>query len=352
MRAAVFHGRRDVRIEDVPAIDGPAPGEIVLDVLRAAICGTDATEWARGPKMSRLDRPHPVTGHLGPVVLGHEFVGVVRDAADDVSGIRVGDRVVPGCGGWCGHCAWCLEGRTNLCRDRFLIGMHRDGGLAESVVVPAEMCVQVADDCSDEAAAIAQPLAVAIHGLNRSGFAGGPIVVVGAGGVGAFVISAASRRGARPLIVTDISEARLERARTMGAHHTFDANAPALREKIYELTGGDGAEVVVEASGAPPAPALAAKLVRPGGRLLLLGMQSAPRELDLFALTEWEVDIVASNSHVCETDLAPALELLTTTELAARAIGDCIGLHELVEKGLAPLSNGTAHGKIVVDPQR
>lgn len=352
MRAAVFHGRRDVRIESVPAIDGVARGEVVLDVRRAAICGTDATEWAHGPKMSRLDRPHPITGHLGPVVLGHEFVGVIRDAGDDVSGLRVGDRVVPGCGGWCGRCLWCQEGRSNLCRDRYLIGMHRDGGLAESVAVPAEMCRLVGGDCSDDAAAIAQPLAVAIHGLNRSGFNGGPIVVVGAGGIGALVISAALDRGASPLIVTDIAAARLERARMLGAQFTFHAEEPNLKEQIYELTGGDGPQVVVEASGAPAAPAMAAGLVRPGGRLLLMGMQSAPRTLDLFTLAQWEVDIVPSNAHICETDLVPALELLATSKLAGRVIGDRIGLEEVVENGLVPLANGTAQGKIVIDTQR
>ena len=351
MRAAVFHGRRDVRIEEVRSGDGPAADEVLLDVLQAAICGTDSTEWALGPKMTQLDTAHPVTGHQGPVILGHEFVGIVRDGGDSVTGINVGDRVVPGCGGWCGRCAWCRDGRTNLCRNRFLVGIHRNGGLAESVVVPANMCQVVADSCSDEAAAIAQPLAVAIHGLSRVQFAGGSIVVIGAGGIGALVISAARARGAAPLIAIDISDVRLERAQVMGADYIFRADAPSLKQAVYELTGGDGPGLVVEASGAALAPAMAVDLARPGGRLLLMGMQSAPSALDLFWLTQWEVDVMTSNAHVCDTDLGPALELLATTDLATRAIGDRIRLEDVVEKGLVPLADGTARGKIVIDPR-
>lgn len=350
MRAAVFHGRRDVRIEEMPGLDGSRPGEVVLEIIRAAICGTDAIEWAAGPKMSALKARHPVTGHCGPVILGHEFVGVVRDAADDVEGFSVGDRVVPGCGGWCGQCAWCRNGRTSLCRERYLIGMHRHGGLAEAAMVPAKMCFRPPCTVSDEGAAIAQPLAVALHALNRGRVEGGPLVVIGAGGIGVLLLAAATHRGASPVIVIDISEARLERARELGADNTFLADEPNLRARIAQLTGGDGPEIVVEASGAPTAPALAADLVRPGGRILLVGMQSAPRELDLFTMTQWEVEIVPSNAHVCTTDLPAALELLATTDLAEQIIGHRIGLEHLVKDGLQALAEGRARGKIIIDP--
>lgn len=350
MLAAVLHARRDLRVEQVPGARAPRAGEVVLDVVRAAICGTDASEWDHGPVMSPLERRHPVTRHLGPVVLGHEFVGIVRDAADDVTGLAPGDRVVPGCGVWCGRCLWCRAGRTQLCRNRYLVGMHSDGGLAEAAVVPAAMCKPVAADCSDDAAAIAQPLAVAVHGLNRGRVHGGSLVVIGAGGIGAFVVAAAHRRGVSPLIVVDIDAARLERARELGADHAFLAGDPGLKDAIHQLTGGDGPEVVCEASGAPTSPALAADLARPGGRVLVLGMQARPCELDLFTLTQWEIEIVPSNAHVCDTDLAPALEHLATTDLADRVIGARIGLDRLVPDGLELLASGRAPGKIVVDP--
>src|SRR5919201_3408867 len=100
MRAAVFRGPRDVRIETVPDLDGPAQGDVVLEVVRAAICGTDASEWDHGPILCRPG-----------VVLGHEFVGRVAAVGSGVTALRVGDRVVSGAGISCGRCAWCLRGR-------------------------------------------------------------------------------------------------------------------------------------------------------------------------------------------------------------------------------------------------
>jgi (R,R)-butanediol dehydrogenase / meso-butanediol dehydrogenase / diacetyl reductase len=350
MRAAVYHGRRDVRVEEVPTTGHPGSDEVVIDVMRAAICGTDSSEWAHGPLMSAANRPHRVTGHSGPFVLGHEFVGTVREIGDEVREIKPGQRVVPGCGAWCGRCRWCREGRTQLCRDRYLIGMHRDGGLAEAAVVPAAMCRPVAAQVGDDAAAIAQPLAVALHGLNRA--APDPetaIVVIGAGGVGSLLVAAANVKGLSTIVI-DPSQPRLDRARELGAEHALTAEDPKLRDHVYEITGRDGPGVVIEASGAPPAPALAAALIRPGGRILLMGMQAEPRALDLFSMVQWEVDVVTSNAHVCGTDLPEALALLADTDLAERVIAHRIGLSTLVKNGLVPLTEGTARGKIVVDP--
>lgn len=350
MRAAVFHGAGDVRIQEVPDVGAPGPGEVVLDVVRAAICGTDATEYARGPKMVPLHHRHPASGHQGPVVLGHEFVGRVRAIGDGETTLRVGDRVVPGAGAWCGTCFWCREGRTNLCEQRFLIGIHRDGGLAEAAVVPAVMCHPVPEGCSDDAAAMAQPLAIALHGLRRAtGGQPATMAVIGAGGIGAFLIAAAKLGGARPLIALDISPQRLAVARDLGADHVFDATAPDLREQLRELTGGIGPDVVMEASGAPSAPALAVALVRPGGRVGLMGMQSAPRELDLFEMAQWEIDVIPANAHVCGQDLPPAIELLSSTDLGEQVLGRRIALERLVPDGLVPLVEATAEGKIVVE---
>jgi (R,R)-butanediol dehydrogenase / meso-butanediol dehydrogenase / diacetyl reductase len=352
LRAAVFHGRGDVRIEDVESPGRPASDEVVLEVSRAAICGSDAAEYSRGPEMISLSAPHPGSGRSGPVVIGHEFFGIVSDVGDEVEGVAVGERVVPGATDWCGECDWCLDGRINLCARRYLVGMHRDGGLAERVTVPAKMCRPVPDECSDDAAAIAQPLAVAIHGVERGGIGAEPVVLIGAGGIGAFIVAAAKAAGADPLIVIDVAESRLTTARALGADHTFLAGDPDLAGNILELTGGEGPPAVIEASGAPPAPAQALSMLRRGGRLLLVGMQGEPRALDLHGMIMEETDLIATNAHVCDRNLEPAIDLLTRTDLAETVIGHRLGLDELVDGGLVPLVEGTALGKIVVDPQR
>src|SRR3954451_10371352 len=142
MKAAVYHGPGDIRIEAVPEPKAPMGSEVVIDVSRAAICGTDSSEWAHGPLLARP-----------PVILGHEFVGTVVAAGPDAETIAVGDRVVSGAGVSCGHCDWCRQGRTNLCASYHTLGLHVDGGLADFVKSPAAICLPVPETLTDDAAA-------------------------------------------------------------------------------------------------------------------------------------------------------------------------------------------------------
>ena len=175
MRAAVYHGAGDVRVESVSAPGDPGPGELLLAPRMGAICGTDASEFAHGPHMIPLHQPHPGSGCVGPLVLGHEFVARVEAVGAGVEGIAVGDRVVSGAGVSCGECAWCRAGRTNLCASYYTLGLSAPGGLADLVTSPASICHAVPAAVADEAAAMAQPLAVAIHALDRGGVGKSPL---------------------------------------------------------------------------------------------------------------------------------------------------------------------------------
>jgi threonine dehydrogenase-like Zn-dependent dehydrogenase len=339
MKAAVFHGPRDIRIDDVAEPSAPAAGDVLLEVSRAAICGTDSSEWLHGPLLARP-----------PVVLGHEFVGRVAAIGPDVEGVAVGDRVVSGAGVSCGDCDWCRAGRTNLCARYRTLGLHVDGGLAELVRTPASICRAVPEAVADEAAAMAQPLAVALHAVRRAGVARGEsCAVIGVGGIGAFIVAGAAARGAAPLIAVDLAEHRLQTARRLGAHVAVDARDADLTQAILEATDGEGAHVVIEASGAAHAPAAALAAARRGGRVLLVGLQSQPREIDLFAFAVREVDVFTTLAHVCDVDLPEALDLLGAEEVAPVVLDRVIGLEDLVADGIRPLAEGAARGKIVVD---
>jgi threonine dehydrogenase-like Zn-dependent dehydrogenase len=329
-----------VAVEDYPEPAGPGRGEIVLRVNRAAICGTDASEWAHGPFLAQP-----------PVVLGHEFTGTVVATGEGADGFSAGDRVVCGAGASCGHCEWCATGRSNLCAGYRTYGLHLDGGLAPYVAVPHHICLHVPEDVGDTAAAMAQPLAVALHAVRRSGLAPGrSCAVIGAGGIGAFVIAAAAARGASPLIALDIDDGRLETASRLGAHVTRNVRGADLAATLAAQTDGLGAHVVIEASGAAHAPAAALSGTRRGGTMLLLGLQAAPREIDLFAMTVREVSIATTLAHVCSTDLPESLRVLAERPLADIVLDEVIPLADVVAKGLRPLAEGTARGKIVVNP--
>jgi len=221
-----------------------------------------------------------------------------------------------------------------------------------SLAFAASICRLVPDACSDDAAAIAQPLAVALHAVRRSGVtAGQTCAVIGIGGIGAFIVAGAAARGAAPIIALDIDGDRLETAHRLGADEAVDVRGRDITQAILDATGGEGADVVIEASGAPHAPAAAFAAARRGGRVLLVGLQSAPREINLTAMTVREVEVATTLAHVCDVDLPESLGILATTTLAETVLGRVLPLDLLVDEGIRPLAEHTARGKIVVDPR-
>jgi threonine dehydrogenase-like Zn-dependent dehydrogenase len=344
VRAAVFRAPGDVRIESVPEPAAPGPGELLIKVSKAALCGTDSAEWDHGPLLARP-----------PVILGHEFTGTVVAAGPDVmgaepGGFAPGSRVVSGAGISCGTCAWCIAGRTNLCASYQTLGLHRDGGLAEYVLSPASICRAVPDELDDVGAAMAQPLAVALHAARRGKVGPGrSCVVIGAGGIGAFIVAAAAALGAGPLVAVDIADGRLATAGELGATHLVNAERGDPVQAVLAAVGPDGAHVVIEASGAPASPAAALEMLRRGGDVVIVGLQAQPFVINLFDVATREVDLHGTLAHVCGEDLSAAVSVLAGTPLARTVLGDVIPLGDLVDGGLRPLAERKAHGKIVVD---
>jgi threonine dehydrogenase-like Zn-dependent dehydrogenase len=350
MRAAVFHGAGDVRIESVAAPGDPGPGQVLIAPSMAAICGTDASEYAHGPHMIPLRARHPGSGHLGPLVIGHEFVGTVEAVGDGVEGIAIGDRVVSGAGVSCGECAWCRAGRTNLCASYYTLGLNAPGGLAEQVISPASICVAVPDAVADEGAAMAQPLAVAIHALDRGGVGPGmTVAVLGIGGIGGFLIGAASTRELRRLIAVDVDPAKLAPAGSLGADEAIDARSGDVAAAIFAATDGEGADVVIEASGVPANPSTAIHAARRGGRVVIVGLQADPPPVDIFDAALREVDLIATVAHICDSNLPESLRVLAQTGLAGEVLGEVVPMSRLVEDAIAPLAEGRAPGKMVVE---
>jgi threonine dehydrogenase-like Zn-dependent dehydrogenase len=349
MIAAVYHAPGDVRVEAMPEPADPTGSDVVLEVTRAAICGTDASEFAHAPKFFPIGARHPFSGHQGPTIMGHEFTGRVAARGPGAGDLNIGDRVVSGAGVSCGSCEWCLRGRTNLCARYYTLGLHSHGGLAAYVSTPASLCRPVPETCSDDAAAMSQPLAVALHALRRSGARSGQsVAVIGAGGIGSFLVGAAAASGVADLIAVDIDDGRLEAARALGASHAVHAGREHTVDAIRAATG-EGADVVIEASGTPQAPGIAIAAAKRGGTVLIVGLQSDPVALDLFSAAIREVDVRTSLAHVCDEDLAAAVQMLDGTEFARIAFGGLIGLTEIVPRGLVPLVEGSASGKLVVD---
>ena len=348
MKAAVYHASGDVRIEE-REVPKPISGEVLLKVLRSGMCGTDASEYKSGPKMFPTQTKHPISGHHGPLILGHEFIGEITAVADGVSDFKAGDVVASGAGVSCGQCKRCKEMRTNLCDKYVTLGLNRDGGMAEYVAVPASTLVKVPAGLSLDAAGIAQPLAVGLHAARRSGVRDGDkVLLIGAGAIGTFVLAGLKKLFKAEITVMDFGGSRLERASRLGADHVVEVGDGAEAE-IKRIFGDAGIDVVVEASGAPGQLPFAINLVKRGGTILQVGLPSVKPELDVYKIVLSEINIQTTLAHVCDQDLAPALEILATTTLADELIEGVYPLSEISAQ-LELLGSGKIQGKVLFDP--
>jgi len=349
MKAALYHGPHDVRVEEIEK-PRPIEGEVLLKVTRSGMCGTDASEWKAGPLIFPLHKPHPTSGLVGPMVMGHEFIGEVVEVGASVDNFEVGDRVASGAGISCGDCPRCHEGRTNLCFRYVTHGLNRHGGMAEFVAAPASTLVAIPDDLSDDHAGLAQPLAVGLHAARRAKVAPGQtVVLIGAGAIGTFVLAGLKHLGASNVIVVDFAGARLERADRLGADHVVEVSDNTA-DVVRELIGPIGADVVIEASGAPGQTDRAGSWVRQGGTLLQVGLASKPQEVNLHHLVMSEITLETTLAHVCGDDIAPALEILRSTSLAQELLEGVYPLDQLADQ-LERLATGQIQGKVLFDPQ-
>lgn len=340
MRAAVFYGREDLRIEDVPKPD-PAPGEVLVEVHASGICGTDAAEFRHGPNWYRVS----AAGHIP----GHEFAGRVVAVGAGADWGLLDQPVACGAVVPCGHCRPCTLGRPGACTQLTVVGAQRAGGLAEYCAVPAATCRRLtAHGVSTDVAALAQPLAVAVHVWGRSGARRGErVLVVGAGAIGQLVGLASAGSGVE-LTVCDVDAAALARATELCGARALPAGAPDAgpEDRSYDL--------VLECSGTPAGMRTAARAVRPAGRVVIVGHQPRPVEIDLRELTRLEVDLVGTNALDPDTDIDAALRVLATLEFSVwRALAPrLIPLERVVADGFAALgARGAGTSKVLVDPR-
>ena len=257
-------------------IERPAPtpgrGEVLLRVDAASICGTDLhlfnwDEWA-------------AENLAPPRVLGHELAGTVIEVGPEVSRVREGDLVGVESHIFDWTCAQCRRGDMHLCRNLRVIGVHTDGGFAERVVIPEANAIE-SNGLDPAVVALQEPMGNAVHAAFVEPIEGRTVLVTGCGPIGLCAVGIAKAAGAALVVATDTEPFRLELARTMGADIALDGADPAAEGTIRDATGGDGVEVVLEMSGAPPALDSALRVITRGGRISLLGIFGEPPTVDL-----------------------------------------------------------------------
>jgi len=266
MKAAVLHGVEDLRIEDVPTPQLQSPADVLVHVSRVGVCGSDIHYYRHG-RIGRFVVEKPM-------ILGHECAGEVVEVGAQVTDLKPGDRVALEPGIPCRQCESCRTGHYNLCPDVvFLATPPVDGAFCEYVTSPADFAFKLPENVSLEEGAMCEPLAVGMYATKRGRVGlGDTVVVLGAGPIGLVTLQAAKARGATTLIVTDVEDMRLALARKLGATHTLNARQQDAAAAIKELTGGRGADVVLEAAGTTATTQQALQVVKSGGRVILIGL--------------------------------------------------------------------------------
>jgi (R,R)-butanediol dehydrogenase/meso-butanediol dehydrogenase/diacetyl reductase len=350
MRAARWHGRHDVRVEEVP-VPEPQPDQALIEIEWCGICGTDLEEYNDGPISIPVGEPHPLTGRKAPLTLGHEIVGRVAKPARDGSGPPEGARVIPDVVLGCGECYWCRRHQEGLCVRHAVVGLHTDGGLAEYVASTARTCVPVPDTLEADVATLAEPTSVAVRALNKAPRpVGSSLLVIGAGTIGLLVVQVARASGFGNIVAVDTKERRRDLALRLGADL---APAPEeLEEVLPEATGGIGPDVVVECSGVQGQAREAIRLSRRGGTTVLVGIHGRDEPFDLLEAVLHEKRIVGSAAHLWDEDVAVAVDLLARGHVDGRPLlTRRVQLEEIVEEGFKVLEDPADVLKILITPR-
>ncbi|HSJ83124.1 MAG TPA: alcohol dehydrogenase catalytic domain-containing protein [Acidimicrobiia bacterium] len=349
MRAVEYHGPGDFRLVE-RASPTPGAGELLIRVGTAGICGSDVGEYVHDPLFFPIGERHPHSGHLGPTVAGHEFSGWVEGVGEGVTGFDIGELVAVGAGVSCGTCPPCIVGNTNMCLRYWTVGLHADGGLAEQVVVPAS-CTLVLSGSSltPDLAALAQPMAIAVHATRRGRVAEADrVLVLGAGGIGSFITYAAAHSGATVTAV-DLDPGRLGVATSLGAIRTLDATSPVFEE---ELAAAEPPTVVFECTARSESLVRAMRVTAENGRLVVVGHQPETVAVDFKLVSMGEREIIGTMAHVFAKDLPAAVEQIASDPGAWAGVAPTVfPLEDVVRLGLEPMSRGDSQQiKILFDP--
>lgn len=316
-------------------LQGPlASGEIQVDVRAAGICGSDLHAHAWDPSYGFM-------APFLPLTLGHEFSGIVAAVAPDVTEVSVGDSVVCWPTVTCGTCDACRAGRPGGCEARRIIGLHRDGGFAESVRMPASNALPLPADLPLDVAALAEPLAISVNAVDVAKVAAGDrVIVLGPGPIGLGIALVAHARGADVLLAGFRDDARLALARTMGIPAVADL-AQITLAKAAQDHFNVAPDVVLEATGRPGSVAEGLAILRPGGVLTVVGIHAEPLLLDLSQLVRGKKQLRGAHDTTSQGFAEAISRLAANPELYARMITHRLPLAQ-AEDGFALARKGTA----------
>jgi len=294
-----------IEFDEVPR-PGIGGNQVLLRIRRIGVCGSDLHVY---------HGKHPYTSY--PVVQGHEFCGEVAETGPDVESLRPGDLVTAPPQLVCGQCLPCREGRYHICENLKVIGFQAPGVAQEFFSFPESELLKLPASFSPEVGALVEPAAVAIHAVRRAGSVSGlDVLVLGAGPIGNLVGQVAQWKGARQILISDLSDYRLEIARQCGIQNTFNAREGGLEDRVAEIFGSKRADVSFECVGAGQTANQAMRCVRKGGVVIVVGVFGDCPPIDLGLAQDRELDVRGSLMYQRQ-DYTEAIRCLAEGGIAA-----------------------------------
>lgn len=302
MKASRFLGNKTFAVTDLPTPHA-GPGELVLRNQVCGVCGTDVHIYHGEPGSADVNPP---------VVLGHEYSGEVVEVGKGVTGFAVGDHVTVDPNIYCGHCAYCQNGKKQLCPSMEAIGVTRDGGFAQYSRIPASQAFKLEPTVPWEAAAMAEPLACCLHGIDLAGIqVGDKVCVVGGGAIGLLMVQLAKLSGASQIVLSEPNKKRRQVGLQLGANAALDPTRPDAQEAFAQVLGG-GANVVIECVGNVPAVKSAFQFAGKGATVLLFSVPKVDATFDLPLFDVYKKELTIKGSFVNPDTHARAVALINS----------------------------------------
>ncbi|MDF2892624.1 MAG: galactitol-phosphate 5-dehydrogenase [Clostridia bacterium] len=324
MKALVYNGPFDLTLKDLPK-PVPSPGEVVIKIQAASICGSDVTGYKGKSNM-----------RIAPLVMGHEFSGIVTEISEDVNKDKIGARVAVVPNLYCGKCINCLEGNINLCDFRKIVGTTMavggyNGAMAEYVAVRLEALLYLPDSVSFHEAALLEPFAVALHAVKKAGdLKNKSALIVGAGPIGLLVLKCLKYLGAISVIVTDLVDNRLELASKLGADKVINTAKENASEAIKSMTNSIGVDIALDAVGISASINQCIDSVRNNGKIILIGMAAQHLDFEFKQVVCREIQMFGSYTYT--TEMQECLDILNSGQ---------VNLNDLIT-GIFPIEEGPA----------
>lgn len=341
MIGAYFLGNQCIETRPL-VLPEPGEGQVLVKVSACGVCGTDVHIYHGGKGSAEV---------VPPVILGHEFSGHIVKLGSGVTGLEEGQLITVDPNIYCGKCRPCRQGQKQMCHHMRAVGVNMDGGFADYCLVPYAQCVPVPEGTDPELAALAEPLACCLHGIDRVGIRPGEnVLIIGGGTIGQIMLQLARLAGAAKVVLSEPVEIRRELAVRLGADAAIDPLREDLPRRLSELLSRDGADVVIECVGNPRTSAQAIDAAAGCGRVMLFGVPNPDAVLQTKMHPIFQKELTIMGSFVNPDTHSRAVALLSSGQLKLKElITHRFPVSQLEEA--IKMQTGTQSIKVLVKPE-